>query len=284
MARRMVKERVASVIRETLPFCNIEVFGSERTGLALATSDIDMRLIPYKAGFKVFGNRSMFRPHVLRKHVRKLYWLHTAFQKSKDFTDCEVIHARFSLLSMRHESTGLEIQIVLCDDTSYSDGVIQSIIERHQNFKQVFGLLKTAFNVHGLDDALSGGIRSYCLLVMLIASFETRLNDGNKSSAESLLEFLEYWSNFDSYSKGVCAYPYQVFSKRHRHIKVKSSSTSRELVCLRSLTVRWSNIAAVVECTSPSRDLRTISITALSAMHPRSGKLQERSWCKSVFF
>ncbi|KAF1848555.1 uncharacterized protein K460DRAFT_375402 [Cucurbitaria berberidis CBS 394.84] len=213
VARKHVIKQVQSHVRQFLPDHVLEVFGSERTGIPLAMSDIDFRLIwrsrvtdPAQA--KLPPTRSE-RSEAM-KDLRELYW--TNLRRHKAYLLPKLRYARYPLISMQDRQSGLDVQIVLSNDTSISRVIMHDYMEQYPYLRPVYYVVKTMFDVRGLSDVFRGGFGSYSLFMMIVASVRHKPNPRN-DTAGALINFLSFWRDFDTRKQGISIEPPEFFDK-----------------------------------------------------------------------
>src|SRR5437764_222299 len=97
-ARQAVISQLYELTKEYLPSQRLEVFGSERTGLALAISDLDFRLYQGQSERADQLPEKAPRYEVRKKMTRHLTKLHEGLQKSGHYILCALRHARYPLI------------------------------------------------------------------------------------------------------------------------------------------------------------------------------------------
>lgn len=210
LARRHIVEQVREHVREILPNYFLEVFGSERTGLALATSDIDLRLL--KRDDVESHGRLPPGKQERKVLVNKLHKLFKKFKSRGDYLMPTVRHARYPLISMQDRRSGLDIQIVLSNDTALSREFVHSYLHQYPILHPLYSVIKTIFDSRGLSDVFRGGFGSYSIFMMIVASL--RHAPSKQSTAEeALIHFLRFWGHFDTSSQGVSIEPPEFFDK-----------------------------------------------------------------------
>jgi non-canonical poly(A) RNA polymerase PAPD5/7 len=213
LARRHLIEQVQQHIRRTLPNHNTEVFGSERTGLALASSDIDIRLIPKgqprnpALARKPPGQKDRMKA---LQRLRKLYWNNLSQQKA--YLNPQLQYARYPLISLQDRQSGLDVQIVLSNDTSLSIQMMKDYMEQYPYLRQLYSVVTTIFAVRGLNDVYRGGFGSYTLFMMIVASIRHNPHPRN-DAAGGLINFLKFYRDFDTTEKGLSIEPVWQFDK-----------------------------------------------------------------------
>lgn len=215
IARKHVIEQVREHVRECLPGYSLEIFGSQRTGLAFAGSDIDLRLIPNDVLSDAVQSklppdpieRSRRRGHLRRLHTN-LVW-----SQKKHYLLPVLRWARYPLITMQDRSSGLDVQIVLSNDTSNTRKYVERYQTEYSSLPELYSVIKAALDVRGLTDVFRGGIGSYSLFMMIVAS----LKHGKTSkddAASALINFLHFWGTFDASTRGVSIEPPEFFEKQ----------------------------------------------------------------------
>ncbi|KAJ4303397.1 hypothetical protein N0V90_002290 [Kalmusia sp. IMI 367209] len=210
-ARRNVVEQVRTDVRPLFPGHALEIFGSERTGIALATSDIDLRMISREDSDWAKSNKppsSAERRNLLKdlSTLRK-----KAFNNNKYLLPT-LRHARYPLLALQDRASGIDIQIVLSNDTSKSREYIQHYMTEYPYIRQVYAVVRAMFEQRGLSDVFRGGFGSYSIFMMLVASLQHQSNE-RKDAAGALINFMYYWAYFDTRKHGVSVSPPDYFDK-----------------------------------------------------------------------
>ncbi|KAH6643647.1 hypothetical protein C7974DRAFT_2455 [Boeremia exigua] len=213
-ARRHVIEQVRQHVQTLLPRYTLEVFGSERTGFAFAGSDIDMRLIPIHVLSQ--DPRSNLPPSFRERNRRTgdLQFLHKQIVRRRaDHYLLSVIRwARYPLISLQDRASGLDIQIVLSNDTSKSREYMQRYVDEYPYLPELYSVIKATLDVRGLTDVYRGGIGSYALFMMIVASLKHKLKQID-DAAGALDNFFRFWSTLNTHERGVSIEPAELFYK-----------------------------------------------------------------------
>lgn len=204
-ARDAVIRQTRDLIHDILPDHSTEVFGSQRTGLNLATSDIDIRLWKENVP-EMKGTIARMAPrHQVRKILeRDLNILHHTLDAHPDYKLCQLRHARYPLISVQHTASGYDLQIVCNNDTANSRETIKELLQKDEDIYALFSLWKTMLDIRGLSDVYRGGLGSYSLLIMIIAALRAlSLTETESVSRKFLLTLRFYGEIFDSYKHGL---------------------------------------------------------------------------------
>lgn len=211
--RGAVIEEIQAFAAKYLPHAPLEVFGSGRTGLALATSDIDLRLAA-PDHLDTLGAPQPPRWAVRDQNVKNLKKLHKAFDTSKDFMLVALRHARYPLISMQHRESGIDIQVVCSNDTTASRDWIKKYLDELPGLRAIYTLVKVMFDIRGLSDVYRGGLGSYSIFMMVVASLKLAENSESDDLAHKFMSFLDFYINLDTYKHGVAVHPPSFFEKR----------------------------------------------------------------------
>jgi non-canonical poly(A) RNA polymerase PAPD5/7 len=103
---------------------------------------------------------------------------------------------------MQHRNSGVVLQIVLSNDTQRSLDLTQKYMQRYPYLQPVFSVVKTMLDMRRLTEVYRGGIGSYPLLMMIVASFEFQ-SSKPKDAAEAFMSFLDFWGPFDTRNTGI---------------------------------------------------------------------------------
>ncbi|KAF2631421.1 hypothetical protein BU25DRAFT_407073 [Macroventuria anomochaeta] len=214
IARKHVIEQVRQHVREILPGYVLEVFGSERTGIAFAGSDIDLRLVPQNVMSDTARSKLPPSPEERSRRRGDLRRLHQILmmKHKTDYLLPKIRWARYPLISLQDRASGLDIQVVLSNDTSVSREFMQRYMEEYTYLPQLYSVIKAILDVRGLSDVFRGGIGSYSLFMMIVASLKHRPHPRNDASG-ALLYFLRFWGTFKAEEHGISVEPAELFAK-----------------------------------------------------------------------
>jgi non-canonical poly(A) RNA polymerase PAPD5/7 len=213
LARKHVIEQVRNHLRKWIPEYKVEVFGSERTGTGMPLSDIDFRLVPQSESLDPAQARLPPSAAQRKENIKILQKLYNKnFRKGKTYILPVVRHARYPLISAQDRSSGLDIQIVLANDTSISRVIMQDYMAEIPYLRELYWIVKTIFDTRGLSDVFRGGFGSYSLFMMVVASIK-HAPKRPKDSAHALFNFLDFWGNFDTSKQGISIEPAFFYDK-----------------------------------------------------------------------
>jgi non-canonical poly(A) RNA polymerase PAPD5/7 len=200
-ARDRVVSDLRAVIKAVLPDHSTEVFGSQRTGLALATSDIDIRLFE-EGTVRTRGTRPNAAPrYEVRKQLEMhLTQLHLRLNLHPDYVLIQRRYARYPLISLQHKDSGFDIQIVCSNDTTHSRELTRGLLKEDPDLHALYVVFKVMFDIRGLTDVYRGGAGSYTLFTMIVAAIENRREFIRQPSlGAKFMEILDFYIKFNSY-------------------------------------------------------------------------------------
>jgi non-canonical poly(A) RNA polymerase PAPD5/7 len=196
-ARKHTIEEVRKHVQEDLPDYVVEVFGSERTGLAFALSDIDLRLTPINLITDPALAKLPPTPEKRGELKDALIELHRKFRMERrdSYILPSLRWARYPLINVQHRGSSLDIQVVLANDSSANRECMQRYIAEYDYLPQLYSVIKATMDIRGLSDVFRGGVGSYPLFMMVVASLKHMPHPRN-DAAGGLINFLRFWSKF----------------------------------------------------------------------------------------
>lgn len=282
----------------------MSLVGSQVTGLASPFSDIDVNL-------EIAGSA---RPDVVEgrgQSLANLRELRKDFQRIRGyraFRQPFLVHrAKVPVLGLTHVPTGLEVQIQ-SNNSGYNTTQYAKLLPREfPSVKGLFHLLRQALRIRGLTEGSLGGLTSYPLLIMIVASLKQQeANHAAEGVGTQLLHFLKMFSEIDFHSTGLSISPLELIDlnamseldrsllRRHEPGQMylldpadpsnnlgKALMKTRDLQAtiiawlqsLNSDMVEWDKAAA----TSPGPDTTQISLLRCLVEADYSGLLQGRA-------
>lgn len=220
-ARRFITQQLQKHVMEMVEGHKAEVFGSQRNGLYLATSDVDLRL--YEQVDEASSDKKKAPRFQTRKQMLKqLATLLPKLQRTGHYLLCSLRYARYPLISLQHKSSGLDLQVVAANDTSMSRSYVQKYLEEYPGLQELYTVIKVIFDLRGLQDVFRGGFGSYSMFMMIVASLKMNPELQSASLGEKLMGFLSFWANFDTYKNGISIEPPELFPKGTRKFVTKS--------------------------------------------------------------
>jgi len=191
--RKCVVQRMTDLILNIWPAAKVEVFGSYKTKLYLPTSDIDM---------VVFGQWEKLPLWTLEKAL-----------VNEDIADQSTIKvldkASVPIVKFTDKQSRIKVDISFNMDTAVKGAeLIQEFLKEYKVLPQLFLLLKHFLVMRDLNEVFTGGISSYCLMLLTVSFLqmhprqESKLPDANLGVL--LVEFFElYGRNFNYQRTGI---------------------------------------------------------------------------------
>jgi non-canonical poly(A) RNA polymerase PAPD5/7 len=236
-ARETVIQQTTQIIEEFAQEYKVEVFGSSRNGLGLASSDIDLRLYQDWDKPEELENWMPAQPTKLpptgamrKMNLGALHRLQGFFFRHPDYILCNIRHARYPLLHMQHKPSGIDVQVVCSNDTSVQRARIAKYLKAEPQIFDLYAVLKTLLDIRGLTDVFRGGLGSYNILIMIVTAlqkakqygYQTHKNavqDHSPANHEEKLgmdlsQVLGFYGQFlDTYKFAVLADPFALVPK-----------------------------------------------------------------------
>jgi DNA polymerase sigma len=237
--RESVIKQTMSIVKKAGTKFTVEPFGSARTGLGLASSDVDLRL--FQAWDKKSEQASWMPKSAIplppkwktrRQSLAALQALQTKFMRNPNYILCNIRFARYPLLHLQHAPSGLDVQIVCANDTTTQREWIDRQLTRRPHLADLYAVIKTMLDARGLTDVYRGGLGSYAIFSMIMvvlnktafdARTKGRVNSMNVvdmpklSVSEQLGRDLEsiflFWARFDTYRHAVTVRPVGIWPK-----------------------------------------------------------------------
>jgi len=189
--RVKVVERIEGVIKDLWPSANVQIFGSFRTGLYLPTSDIDMVVI---------GNWSQLPLRTLESAL-----LENGIASADQLKVLD--RASVPIVKLTDSATEVKVDISFNMETGVNSA--RMIKEYKKKFPCLFHLvmvLKQFLLQRDLNEVFTGGISSYCLILMVVhfLQMHPRLSsfpDHQLNLGVLLLEFFELYGRHFNYYK-----------------------------------------------------------------------------------
>jgi hypothetical protein len=190
-AKREVSRQVQHIISVVSNrYYDSEVFGSQNADYSLSYADIDIRIFPpkYKDFVAALPSDEKLLINPFLRILAKVF-------EENGFIEAGVLHSRLPLLDMKHKESGLSVQIVASNCTAPSANYIIKNMEHQPDLLPVYSVIRTMLKIRGLTDVFHGGLGSYSLIIMLIASMKLSPGSG---PAEILANFLEFYGKLNT--------------------------------------------------------------------------------------
>ncbi|EXJ85167.1 hypothetical protein A1O3_05842 [Capronia epimyces CBS 606.96] len=216
---QLVSETALQDLIQTIKYADenldVDVIGSRATGTADPLSDLDVN---------VSRPRTPTSMNKIQNPKQILDLIDRAFRGTHDkiklgVRPIEVIYnlktAKVPILLCRHKLSGLPIQIQCTPRTYDSTEYVKAFLKEYPTLRGLFKVLKQLLLMRGLTVGSHGGLTSYPLLNMIVASL--KFSEGKfhpLDAGKQLLFFLDMYSEIDFSSQGISTHPLQYFPKR----------------------------------------------------------------------
>jgi len=239
LAREAIFDTTMELIRDNLPgFAAVRV-GSQVTGLAMPTSDTDIRLFHPTLSLDPSVNLQDYRDHI-NKGMDIMFDI---LKTHAEYTLTEKVGGHYPVLNTTHKETGLSVQIVSGPSSVHSQKLVRKSLSEHPHLKTLFTIIKTALDMRGLSSVYIGGLGSYPIFNMVLAALNLhRLEHPTPSSpptaATLLLYTLDFYANvFNPYAFAISASPFRVFRKRRRATAAETKAATYNPVLRAELNI-----------------------------------------------
>nr|POE77961.1 non-canonical poly(a) rna polymerase protein trf4-1 [Quercus suber] len=233
--QRAIEEVLAFIRQSTTPNARnsfkAELFGSEKTGLALATSDIDIRL--YRDVSTNDEQSQQAQQNAARSFMARLARL---MVKSRQFGEIFLRRsASYPIINTTHLATGIEIQLVASDSSAVREGFVKKYLGEMPHLRELYFLVRTILSTRGLLDVFNGGLGSYATFMWVTAivrtkHFKNNIGEyGDDSIASHFLAFLRFVAGMNSSTFGLVVQQGDIFNKHDYSIEQLQGHITRIL-------------------------------------------------------
>ncbi|XP_062847890.1 terminal nucleotidyltransferase 4A-like [Trichomycterus rosablanca] len=191
--RRNVVNRIESVIKNLWPAANVQIFGSFSTGLYLPTSDIDL---------VVFGKWEHPPLQQLEQVLRQQ-------NLAEPFSIKILDKATVPIIKLTDRETGVKVDISFNVETGVKAArFIKDHLKKYSVLPYLIFVLKQFLLQRDLNEVFTGGISSYCLILMAISFLQLHpridCRATNINLGILLIEFFElYGRHFNFLKTGI---------------------------------------------------------------------------------
>lgn len=213
-AAELAASELRRVIKNADAEMDMDIIGSRSTGTADPLSDIDANVsLPITpSSMKNRIHPEQILPTIMAT-IRAWRWHHP-----DEECPIETVHyvkkAVVPILLCRHRQTGLPIQIQSTPRTFDSTEYVRSFLKEFPTLRSLFKVIRQVLHMRGLHNGQHGGLTSYPLLNMIVASL--KLSEGKAAPSNSgahLLHFLNLYSDIDFSAVGISTRPLGLFSR-----------------------------------------------------------------------
>ncbi|XP_052178221.1 uncharacterized protein LOC127791992 [Diospyros lotus] len=211
-SRNAAVECVFDVIRYIWPHCEVEVFGSFKTGLYLPSSDIDVVILGSDVKTPQIGLQALARALSQRGIAKKIQ---------------VIARARVPIIKFIEKRSGIAFDLSFdVDNGPKAAEFIKEAVSKWPPLRPLCLILKVFLQQRELNEVYTGGIGSYALLVMLIAmlqSLHKQQGFPEHNLGVLLVNFFDiYGRKLNTSEVGVsCKGPGTFFSKSSKGFAVK---------------------------------------------------------------
>jgi non-canonical poly(A) RNA polymerase PAPD5/7 len=201
-----VLDELKRVVRKHDGTLVVDVIGSRATGLAEPLSDLDINIFSSE-------NPDVADTESSRKVLNRLYKrLRSERRLFRDLT--YIKQAKVPIVLGQHKLTGIPVQFQSTPRSQPTREYVQSAMIKHPTLKPLFKIFKQALQMRGLTVGSSGGISSYPLLNMIVASLQFSASKSPHANVgNDFMAFLSFYSHFDFGKHGISSNPLELFKK-----------------------------------------------------------------------
>lgn len=185
IARKAVLDETLALMRETAPALEgkMKLHGSEKTGLSLPFSDLDIQIGPLNVS-------------VANKIVQQLY---AAFRSSDKFL--LAVHRRgpHPILNVQHRETGIAVQITAGSIAGKQEEIVRQYLAEIPHLRQLFFVIRSFFDLRDLNNVYCGGLGSYGIFILLAAALK-RASTASPKHTHQDTYWIQLKSFFDTYN------------------------------------------------------------------------------------
>ncbi|GAA6089973.1 terminal nucleotidyltransferase 4A-like isoform X2 [Tachysurus ichikawai] len=220
--RRDVVNRVESVIKNLWPAANVQIFGSFSTGLYLPTSDIDL---------VVFGKWERPPLQQLDQALRQQ-------NLAQPFSIKILDKATVPIIKLTDRETDVKVDISFNVETAVKAArFIKDHLKKYTVLPYLIFVLKQFLLQWELNEVFTGGISSYCLILMVISFLQLHpridCRAANINLGILLIEFFELYGRHFNYLKtGIRVKNGGAYLAKEEMMKALSSGHRPSMLCI----------------------------------------------------
>lgn len=206
-----IGEEVASLLEEQGSHAP-QLFGSRRTGLAVAHSNVDF-ILPFRDPERSLQRARMpsaTRPQIRGAHREFLSGVHALLRRSQAFGGHAELCNKRDVLETRHEPTGLVLRLSCAESIPTLTEYLQDCLVEYPTLRPLYVAMRTLLEARGLYGSAPGRVRSEALAMLVVAFL--RMNHGrfpgpNRLGDQFLALLRLYGTEIDIQSVGVAVDP-----------------------------------------------------------------------------
>jgi non-canonical poly(A) RNA polymerase PAPD5/7 len=210
---RTCRERLARMVDKAVKkmsqgIYETEIHGSMAFGYSLGSSDLDVRIYLPSA-------RELVSAPSIKSTTRLKWFLFSLIKpmKTLGFIDPQLVYSRIPLLDTRHPESQVSVQVVSANSSRLSMEYLKPQIKEDPDILSIYAVVRLMLQLRNLHDVFHGGLGSYSLIMMIIAS--TKLLSG-ASVGEKLINFFDFYTTLDTTKQTVGLIPPAIHPK-YRH-------------------------------------------------------------------
>ena len=226
-------ERLTHIVQTMESTYTVEVYGSHRTGLCMHWSDIDLCVSPQEQTF-AFDPKETLNAITARLEAERDYenpWItHVNYKRGASMPLVTITCSLGALMRQENMSNlpknpayASVYERTICIDITVNQSevvgghrhlgiecceLVEQYIKDCWIIEPLLLVLKQMLKVNGLNEPFKGGLSSYGLLLMIVGFLQQKAYDNicdpqSVNLGQILLEFLQYFSNFDYKSRQI---------------------------------------------------------------------------------
>lgn len=192
----------------------VNLIGSRASGFAHAMSDIDLNLVTDCSEGEAFQRTYVKQ---LLKAVYTYWRYNTRAQTYRAFAEpleC-LTYARVPIVTGLHTAAGLDFQLQSASSGYGSLGFMKLAQAEYPTILPLFHVIKQMLNMRNLCEGAQGGLTSYPVFNMILASLKLHATPPHPGHiGRQLIDFLEFWSTIDTYKVAITHIPSPILLAR----------------------------------------------------------------------
>ncbi|KAI9727350.1 MAG: hypothetical protein M1828_006970 [Chrysothrix sp. TS-e1954] len=210
IARETLTSRITNQLRRIVSEdTNLIHFGSMKTGLAMPTSDTDIGLWVPSIHERGYPSRS-FRistASILKK-------IHDSVKLEEGVDVKPLLGIKFPLLRYIFRRSNFEVQVVSAPSSDGAEELVRGYMDEFPQLKPIYMVLRVALQARSLDSPATGGLSSYCLIMMMVKFLRSGRTSRRDDLGHTLIGFLNYWASRSTNDYAFCPDPSAIWEKR----------------------------------------------------------------------
>ena len=211
-AKERLTTWVVQQVRKATPEgTTLQPFGSEVTGLAMSSSDTDLGLhVPS------IHDRPLRTIGFAQKVKKLLLQIQDSLPDGHDFSVLYQKSRFFPLVRCVFSRSQYEVQIVSAPSSDESNELVRGYLQEFPQLRPLYFVVRVALQARLLHTPSTGGLGSYCLIMMLVKFFRSGQTSRRDNLGHTLIRFLQYWATRNTTDYAFCPDPPAIWKKRDR--------------------------------------------------------------------